>query len=126
MQEYTDEAIIVHDFPLGSPRLAAFINSSDHNAVFRRFGRMSTRLLLELEIELTDLQKDLDDLDKKDSMDPTMEPRLRGGVDFDANDGAQKEILECMQKKICEYCEEQSHLYLRKANLIEERRIAAL
>lgn len=115
-QNFTDQTIIVHDFPRGTPRLAAFIDSSDHNAVFRRFGRMSARLLTELEIELTDLQKELDDLDKKDSLDSSMEPRLRGCVDFDANDGAQKEILECMQKKIREYCEEQSYLYLRIAS----------
>ncbi|CZR51636.1 uncharacterized protein PAC_01513 [Phialocephala subalpina] len=95
----------VDRYPKGWPRLAAFINSSDHNAVFRRFGRLSARLLLQLQVDLTDLEKELDDLDNKDAGNTDVEPRLRGYEKFPADDGAQREILGKIQKKICEYFE---------------------
>ncbi|KAE8441481.1 hypothetical protein EG329_004905 [Mollisiaceae sp. DMI_Dod_QoI] len=95
----------INEYPTGLPRLAGFINSSDHNAVFRRFGRISARLLVQLEIDLTDLERELDNLDKKDASSPLVEPRLRGFERFPEDDGSQREVLEKIHKKICEYFE---------------------
>ncbi|KUJ23408.1 uncharacterized protein LY89DRAFT_713875 [Mollisia scopiformis] len=94
----------VHDYPLGTPRLAAFMNSSDHNAVYRRFGRLSARLLVQLEVELTGLETKLDELDRKDAADKVMKKRLRG-YEIEGDDGAQTELLKEIQEKLSQYFE---------------------
>jgi hypothetical protein len=49
--------------PEGLPQLASFMNSNDSFAVYRRFGQLSARVLIQLEIDLTELEKKLYDLD---------------------------------------------------------------
>jgi hypothetical protein len=57
----------VDEHPDGWPRLAAFQNSADRFLIFRRFGLMHCRQLLRLQIEITELEKRILELDRKDA-----------------------------------------------------------
>jgi hypothetical protein len=55
----------VCDFKLGYPNLATFKNSSDSFAVYRRFGYLQSRLLLEKQDVLRVLERRLDQYDRE-------------------------------------------------------------
>jgi hypothetical protein len=54
----------VSDFKLGYPNLATFKNSSDAFSIYRRFGYLQSRLLLEKQDILRVLEKRLDEYDR--------------------------------------------------------------
>jgi hypothetical protein len=54
----------VSDFKLGYPNLATFKNSSDSFAIYRRFGYLQSRLLLEKQDILRVLEHRLDQYDQ--------------------------------------------------------------
>ncbi|PQE07213.1 Peptidase C14 caspase domain protein [Rutstroemia sp. NJR-2017a BVV2] len=85
----------VHDFPEGLPRLAALMNSNDSFALCRRFGRLSDRLLLHLQVKLTDLEKELDEIDKADEEHPRLKFRNYGyeGFEEDKHNPRKAELL---------------------------------
>lgn len=58
---------LVEKAPPGYPRLATFLNTDKHFALFRRYGYLRTRVLLSLQDELAELEEKLDDLDTNDS-----------------------------------------------------------
>jgi hypothetical protein len=58
---------LVDDHPNGWPRLAAFQNSADSFLIFRRFSLMHCRLLVGLQVEITDLEKRILELDRIDA-----------------------------------------------------------
>lgn len=93
------------DLPEGFPQLAYFLNSNDSFAVYRRFGELSARTLVQLEIDLTDLEKEQRELDTKDAADKVLEKRLRGYEGFHKWDKAQRELGAKTHAKLCEYCE---------------------
>jgi hypothetical protein len=95
----------VDDHPEGFAQLASFLNSDDNFAVFRRFGRLSARALIQLQIDLTDLEKTLDELDKKDNADEVLVWRLRGCDDFEGWNPDQRDLLlSKILPKLSEYC----------------------
>jgi hypothetical protein len=49
----------------GYPRLAAFLDSDDNFMIYRRFGYIQSRLLLDKGDELRRLENSLDELDDK-------------------------------------------------------------
>ncbi|KAF1978006.1 hypothetical protein BU23DRAFT_654222 [Bimuria novae-zelandiae CBS 107.79] len=49
--------------PDGYPRLATFMEGNDSFMIFRRFGYLQTRLLLEKEARLAQLERNLDEMD---------------------------------------------------------------
>ncbi|KAH0565077.1 hypothetical protein GP486_001534 [Trichoglossum hirsutum] len=63
-------------YPDGYPRLAAVVNSDDNFVIYRRFGRLQARQLLELEAELTELEEELDRIDSTQEKDSELEPNL--------------------------------------------------
>ncbi|TVY15252.1 hypothetical protein LARI1_G008861, partial [Lachnellula arida] len=93
----------VHHHPEGLAQLACFMNSNDDWAIFRRFGYLSTRTLNQLQIELTDLEKELNDLDDKDAADPLMKKRLRGYEGFGGWNNSQLELLSRIRQKLSEF-----------------------
>ncbi|TVY91318.1 hypothetical protein LAWI1_G004589 [Lachnellula willkommii] len=93
----------VHHHPEGLAQLACFMNSNDDWAIFRRFGYLSTRVLNQLQIELTDLEKELNDLDDKDAADPLMKKRLRGYEGFGGWNNSQLELLSRIRQKLSEF-----------------------
>jgi hypothetical protein len=56
----------VKDCPKGYPLLAAFLDSDDNFMIYRRFGYLQARLLLEKQEELRRLEEDLDILDGRE------------------------------------------------------------
>jgi hypothetical protein len=96
--------VTVKDFPKGYPQLAAFLNSDDNFAVFRRFGNLSARALVQLQVDLTELEKKLHDLDDADALDPVMSYRLRGFEDFEGWNSAQRDLISEIRVKLGEYC----------------------
>lgn len=57
----------MNDHPDGWPQLAAFQNSDDTFLIFRRFGLTHCRQLMRLQLEITELEKRMRELDIKDS-----------------------------------------------------------
>jgi len=96
------------NYPLGWPRLAAFQNQSDSCAVYRRFGLLFCRLLLQLQGELTCLEQKLLQLDKQDYADRTKLYRLRTSDDDETWDPAKREMLKEIQEKLSTYGEKKS------------------
>ena len=63
----TAYASLVDDHPDGWPQLAAFQNSADNFLIFRRFRLIHCRLLVRLQVEITELEKRMLELDRKDA-----------------------------------------------------------
>jgi hypothetical protein len=95
----------VETHPEGLPQLAAFLNSNDNFAVFRRFGQLSARILIQLQIDLNELEKKLYELDDQDAADGVMQSRLRGYEGFPGWTSAQRDLLSEIYTKLSEYCE---------------------
>jgi hypothetical protein len=78
-------------------------NSNESFAIFRKFGQLSSRILLQRQIELTELEKDLNELDAADAADPNRLYRLRGAHHKDGWDTAQRDLLSQVAVKLGEY-----------------------
>jgi hypothetical protein len=96
---------IANEYPMGIPRLAALQSSDDDLAIFRRFDQVRFRLLLQLEIEMTELEKELFDLDHKDAVDPNRNHRLIRTKHLNGWDNTQRELLDKVRNKLKEYGE---------------------
>jgi hypothetical protein len=66
-QKVETDALSVHDCPDGYPILGAFLDSDDNFMVYRRFGYLQSRLLLEKQEHLRQLEEELDNLDMEDA-----------------------------------------------------------
>jgi hypothetical protein len=66
-REAETDAPSVHDCPDGYPILGAFLDSDDNFMVYRRFGYLQSRLLLERQEHLRQLEEELDNLDMEDA-----------------------------------------------------------
>jgi hypothetical protein len=88
---------------MGWPQLAAFLNSADNHAIFRRFGTEHCRVLLHLMAEITSIQKELEILDQADAENKDMLYRLRRNEWHEGWDTAQKDLLDKLRTKLLEY-----------------------
>lgn len=61
--------VLVEDTPNGYPRLAAFQSSEANFGLYRSFSYLHSRILLDLQEEITTLESDLDELDLDDEQD---------------------------------------------------------
>lgn len=52
---------------MGYPRVAAFMDSDDNFMVYRRFGFLYSRLLLDKQDELREIEENLDNIDTRDA-----------------------------------------------------------
>ncbi|CAG8952924.1 hypothetical protein HYFRA_00007638 [Hymenoscyphus fraxineus] len=87
--------------PEGYPRLAAFIDSDENFMLYRRFGFLQTRLLLNKQAELREYEKDLDRIDEEDRM--KFPKRLKSREKDNASDGRRKVLLHDIQSAWVEY-----------------------
>jgi hypothetical protein len=90
-------------YPLGWPQLAAFLNSADSFAIFRRFGTAHCRVLLHLQVEITAIEEALDRLDTEDASEPGMLYRLRRHEWKEGWDTSQRDLLDKLSSKLSEY-----------------------
>jgi hypothetical protein len=63
---YYKHGLSVEIYPKGYPRTSAYIDSDSETPLFRRFGILHARSLLYKEVELTELEAQLNELDKED------------------------------------------------------------
>jgi hypothetical protein len=90
----TADSVVVQDCPKGYPLLAAFLDSDDNFMIYRRFGYLQARLLLEKQEQLRRLEWELELLDEKD-----MKAKSRALISFaDGEDGEGQERRQLMQK----------------------------
>ena len=59
----------VHGGPVGYPLLARFLDSTDGYMIYRRFGHIQSRLLLDAQDDLLKLESQLEDLDEEETTD---------------------------------------------------------
>jgi hypothetical protein len=97
----------VDETPNGFPRLAAFQSSEANFALYRSFSYLHSRVLLDLQDEITTLERELDDIDLDDvDEDPD---RLRSrelDVDRAADEGTTRNrrvVLREIKDKLMEY-----------------------
>ncbi|OAL46257.1 hypothetical protein IQ07DRAFT_201463 [Pyrenochaeta sp. DS3sAY3a] len=95
--------------PNGFPRLAAFQSSEANFALYRSFSYLHSRVLLDLQDEITSLERELDEIDWDDfDEDPN---RLRSReIDVDTADSGENSrtrrvILKEIREKLMEYDE---------------------
>jgi hypothetical protein len=87
--------------PEGYPRLAALLDSDENFMLYRRFGFLQARLLLNKQDELRELEKDLDRMDKVDlKKDARL---LKSREKDDAENGRRKKLLQEIEGKYIEY-----------------------
>lgn len=92
----------VESFPQGFPRLASLVSCDDSLAMHRGFKRLHNRLLLQLEAEITELEKDLDKLDKEDAEAAT-NYRLMSTKHEEDWDASQVQLFDKIKSKLKEY-----------------------
>jgi hypothetical protein len=99
--DLTSDHLIVEECPEGYPRLAALLDSDENFMLYRRFGFLQARILLNKQDQLRELEKDLDRLDKLDSKkDPSV---LKSREKDDAVNSRRKKILSEAEDKFKEY-----------------------
>jgi hypothetical protein len=94
--------LLDEDFPVGFPQLAAFMKSDDDMAMARSFDQVHFRILLQLQVELTQLESAVHELDKSDEENEAMRYRLmktyKEGWDIE-----KPNLIDEMKKKTKEY-----------------------
>jgi hypothetical protein len=98
-----DTSNSVDDYPKGYPQLACFANSDDNFANVRRFGRLSYRILAHLQNDLTEMEKMLDELDKKDAADKIMGKRLRAFENYNGWNDDQRKLVSKITATYSQY-----------------------
>ena len=110
----------VEDSPKGFPIVASYLDSDDSFMVYRRFGFLHARLLLNKQDELRELEEDLRDLDGDDWAEESCRKYLMSreldkareldearelAKDQDPEDRRvpRQKLLEKIEKKILEY-----------------------
>jgi hypothetical protein len=101
----------VEECPHGYPRLAAFLSSETSFSLYRGFSYAHSRVLLDLQAQITQLERELDRLDFLDSQDENggerrlhsratdiVKPRIDG-------QRPRKDVLRDLQEKLGEYDE---------------------
>jgi hypothetical protein len=97
----------VDETPNGFPRLAAFQSSEANFSLYRSFSYLHSRVLLDLQDEITTLERELDDIDLDDADEYPDRLRSRElDVDRAANEGTTRNrrvILREIKDKLMEY-----------------------
>ena len=88
----------MQQFPTGYPNLAAFADSDDSFMLYRRFGYLQSRILLEKQDELRSLEAQLDNLDSSEMYDAPDNLFTR-----DCQGETRKGLLTQIEGKFCEY-----------------------
>jgi hypothetical protein len=100
----------VNDHARGYPNLAAFLDSDDGFTIYRRFGYLQARVLLDKQEELRILEKNLEKMDKDLLKDDDERLCTRDTVGADAK--RHRELLSTIEEKLRSYGEH--HLQPKK------------
>ncbi|KAH6710668.1 hypothetical protein BKA61DRAFT_612157 [Leptodontidium sp. MPI-SDFR-AT-0119] len=99
--------------PNGFPRLATFVSSDDDCQIYRGFKTCHNRIIHHCEVELTELEKQLHELDKRDNDNPITSHRLKRIKHKAGWDEEQNILIDKIKVKLKEYDE----LVLRHAQM---------
>ncbi|KAF3005025.1 hypothetical protein E8E13_009013 [Curvularia kusanoi] len=89
--------------PDGFPRLAAFQASDPNFGLYRSYSYLHSRILLDYQSEITELEEKLDQIDWDEVDEDRNRPRFR--ADADENTEARRTILREIKTKLMEYDE---------------------
>ena len=93
----------VNEAPNGYPRTATFLDSDENFMIYRRFGYLQSRLLLEKQDDLQRLELKLDIMDNGVASDD--EDSLRTRLDYGEEYMEERQTLTAqIEKKWLEYC----------------------
>lgn len=95
----------MNEAPDGYPRLATFLDSDENFMLYRRFGYLQSRLLLEKQDDLRRLESQLEVMDYEDNV-PARRDILKTRLYHDDECAKErKALVEKIEKKWLEYCE---------------------
>lgn len=103
----------MEDFREGFPRLACFLDSDESFMLFKRFGIVFSRLLLNKQDEIRQMEDELKAMDSTDAFLGNKEYLLSRDKDVKREPSSipacwsqtRPQILEKLETKILEYCE---------------------
>lgn len=87
--------------PNGFPRLAAFQASDANFGLYRSYSYLHSRILLDYQSEITELEEKLDNIDWDEVDEDEDRPRFRAGDDESTQ--TRREILREIKTKLMEY-----------------------
>ena len=98
----------MEDSPRGFPYVASYLDSDDTFAIFRRFGWVHARLLLNKQDELRALESELRAMDKLDGDNASSKKYLQSRTKDNARQlppgrMSRQQLLETLEKKTMEY-----------------------
>ena len=99
---------VVNDHVKGYPSVAAFLDSDDGFSIYRRFGYLQSRILLQKQSELSILENQLHALELEilnDDEDALCHQKL-----FGPNADKHCQLLESIESKYCSYGQTQGHI----------------
>ncbi|PMD43889.1 hypothetical protein L207DRAFT_482501 [Hyaloscypha variabilis F] len=92
------------EYPNGWPRVAAFLESCDSFSMYRRFGQSHSRLLVTHQCNITDLETQIQNLDKDDDEGgPDMQFRLKTRYHEEGFDTKKRDLLEKLERELLAY-----------------------
>jgi len=89
--------------PNGYPRLAAFLDSDEGFMIYRRFGFVQSRLLLEKQDTLRELERQLEDYDRSCAVDSRKAPYLITRDRRPEDREAYEKLMQSLEKAFSEY-----------------------
>jgi len=89
--------------PRGYPRLAAFLDSDEGFMIYRRFGYVQSRLLLEQQDEMRQLEEELDLVDQEIHRNREADSMTRDLSE--AKIQPRRDVLQKLKKSFCEYAD---------------------
>ena len=103
----------VEDYPIGFPRLSCFLDSDDAFMVYRRFGIVFSRLLLNKQDEIQAMEAELLGMDLTDARDGNQGYIMSRSEDVSRDKDSvpsswserRPQLLEKLEKKALEYGE---------------------
>ena len=105
--------ILVEDFPMGFPRLSCFLDSDDAFMLYRRFGTVFSRLILNKQDEISRMEVILNGMDNSDERNGNTE-YLKSCVGDVYRENIPKnwrrsrpELMQDLENKVLEYGESQ-------------------
>ena len=98
----------MEDYPNGYPRVSAFLDSDDCFPLYRRFGYLHSRLLMQKQDELRELEDLLQYMDKQDERTEEGRECLQSRDTDESRDDepvgeTRKGLLSRIEKKLLEY-----------------------
>ena len=114
---------LVENYPSGYPRVAAFIDSDENFMIYRRFGVLHSRIILQKQDELREIEESLVSLDNQDYLGSEqarecLKSRSKDERRTDSGEqGSRRLLLEKAEKKALEYGQDLPRCPLLKQKL---------